>query len=143
MTWGMKLRLVGFVFAIAMLASLIVWAALTSSRRVEDARTQLVLAESESFRIAGRFQESVLGLDRLLLSLARNRDTNGWSGFENEWQALNAWLDRQHLSSPGEKEVLKQIDAAYDDYHNAAHQMEAKVRGSREAGLPVDELARI
>src|SRR5262245_57256733 len=132
MKTGMKLRLVGFVLAIAMLASLMVWAALTSSRRVEESRERLVQAESESFGIAGRFQETVQELDRLLRSLSLRRDTNGWASFESEWQALNTWLDQQHLSSPGEKEVLKQIDLAYDDYHNAAREMQAKVFASGE-----------
>src|SRR6185436_18659869 len=140
---GMKQRLAGFVLAIGTLASLIVWAALTSSRRVEEARAQLMAAESESFRIAGQFQETVRGLDSNLLKFALHRDTNDWVSFESGWQALNTWLDRQHLSSPAEKEVLAQINTAYDDYHDAAREMEGSARASREEPSPVSEFARV
>jgi signal transduction histidine kinase len=143
MTSGMKLRLAGFVLAIALLASLIVWAALTSSRRVEESRTQLEATESQSFNIARRFEETVRQLDSLLLNLALDRDTNGWGSFESAWEGLNSWLDQQHLSSPEEKQVSKQIDAAYDDYHTAARQMEEKVRANGEATLPGPEFAHV
>ena len=143
MTLNMKLRLAGFVLAIALLASLIVWAALTSARRVEESRAQLILAESESFRIAGQFQEAVRGLDNLLLKFALRRDTNDWARFEHDWQAHNGWLDLQHLSSPAEKRLLDQINAAYDDYHDAARAMERKVNPSAHLNVPVKEFVHI
>jgi signal transduction histidine kinase len=142
MNSDMKLRLAGFVLAIGLLAALIVWAVLTSSRRVEESRAQLTLAQSESFRIAGQFQQVVLGLNDHLLRFALHHDTNEWIRFEREWQALDRWLDQQDLSSPAEKQVLNQINAAYDKYHDAAQQIEAKVSESAQAPVPTTEFAR-
>ena len=139
----MKLRLAGFVLAIGTLASLIVWAALTSSRRVEESREQLMLAESESFRIAGHFQEGLRGLDHALLMFALHGDTNDWAKSEDGWEVLNDWLDRQHLSSPSEKDFLGQINAAYDDYHDAARKLKEQVRAGSGTALPIHEFVRL
>src|SRR4029434_2084109 len=114
MNLSMKLRLVGFVLAIAMLASLIVWTALTSFRRVERSRVQLTDAQSESFRIASQFQQALLALNERVLKFVLHHDTNEWIGFEREWEDLNHWIDEQHLSSPVEKQVLDKINDAYD-----------------------------
>ena len=60
MTFGMKIRLAAFVLAITVLVSLIVWVAFTSARLIEDARARMTLAQSESFRIAVRFQQRMI-----------------------------------------------------------------------------------
>ena len=138
----MKLRLGGFGLAIGFLVSLIVWAVLTSSRRVEESRRGLTLAQSESLRIAGQFQQGILQLDDRLLKFAIHHDTKDWAGFENDWEALNRWIDQQHLSSPRERQVLDQIDAAYDEYYAAARQIETKISSGDEARVPAAEFAR-
>lgn len=142
MNSSMKLRLAGFVFAIGLLASLIVWAMLTSSRRVEASRAQLTLAQSESFRIAGYFQQAILGLNDRLLAFAMHHDTNDWVGFERDWVALNAWIDQQHLTAPAEQEVVDRINAAYDVYHNAAAEIERTLKSSTGTSMPATEFAR-
>lgn len=138
----MKLRLGAFGLAIGFLVALIVWAVLTSSRRVEESRRGVTVAQSESFRIAGQFQQRILELNDRLLKFAIHHDTNDWVGFENDWNALNRWMDQQHLISPAEKQVLDQINAAYDDYHDVARQIESKVHSGGEASLPVTEFGR-
>ena len=139
MTFGMKIRLAAFVMAITLLVSLIVWVALTSARLIEEARARMTLAESESFRIAGQFQQGIVGLNERLLRFALHQDTNEWISFEKQWNALNVWIDRQHLSAPAEKRVLGRLNAAYDDYHTAARKIEKSVEASTEAVMPVAE----
>ena len=51
MNTTLKLRLSGFVLAIGLLASLIAWAAITSSRRLEESRAKARAGTSESFNI--------------------------------------------------------------------------------------------
>ena len=142
MNSGMKLRLAGFSFAIGVLASLIVYAALTSSRRVEESHDRLASAQSKSFHIAGDFQQRLLALNDRVLKFAFESDTNDWGSFESEWQALNAWIDQQHLSSAAEIKVLNQIDAAYDDYHDTARHIENKISFRATHNVPVAELIR-
>jgi signal transduction histidine kinase len=141
MKFSMKLRLAGFVLAIGLLLSLIVWAALTSSRRLDVSRVEARAGTSESFLIARHFQQALMGLNNQLLRLAIHRDTNDWTRFESDWQALNRWIDEQHLSAPAERQVLSQIDTAYDDYHAAAQQLERSVASDADASVPVAEFA--
>jgi hypothetical protein len=136
MTAGMKIRLAAFVLAITLLVSLIVWVALTSARLIEDARSRMTLAQSESWRIAMRFQQGLAGLNEQLLKFALHHDTNEWIRFEKEWNALNLWIDGQHLSAPAEKRVLAQLNTAYDDYYTAAREIEKKVETSSEVAMP-------
>jgi signal transduction histidine kinase len=143
MNLGMKIRLAAFVSAITLLISVIVWVAVTSARLIENARAQMNLAQSESFRIAGQFQEGILALNERLLRFAQHHDTNDWMEFEKEWNALNLWLDRQHLSAPPEKHVLEQLNAAYDDYYKAARQIETKVEASTEVIMPAAEFGTL
>ena len=142
MTPKMRLRLGALVLAIALLASLIFWAAITSSRRLEDSRNRARLSTSESFRIAHYFQRSLMALNSTLLKLATSRDTNEWTRFENNWDALNHWIDEQHLSAPAERQLLDQINSTYDDYHDAALQIFHRVQSAAEDNVPVAEFAR-
>src|SRR5215510_6329987 len=143
MNSSMKLRLAGFVLVIGFLVSLIVWAVLTSSRRVEESRTTTRKATFESFRIAREFQRKLLELNDRLQQVLVHHDTNTWAVFENEWDALNRWIDQQHLSARAEKQVLVRIDAAYDDYHVAAREIESKVNSSADVGVPIAEFGRL
>src|SRR5262245_63963280 len=103
MNSGMRLRLSGFVLAIGFLVSLIVWAVLTSSRRVEESRAQLTDAQSQSVRIASDFQHALLALNERVLRFVLHHDTNEWAGFERKWEARNRWIDEQHPPSRDEK----------------------------------------
>ena len=142
MTPKLRLRLGGFVFAIGLLASLILWAALTSSRRLEESRAKARVGTSESFRIAHHFQQTLMDLNERLLKLATTHDMNEWTQFETDWKELNRWIDEQHLSSQRERELLDQINTAYDDYLAAAQQIEAKVKSDASARVPIAEFAR-
>jgi signal transduction histidine kinase len=143
MTSSMKFRLVAFILTIALLVSLVVWAAFTATRRAEDSRTQMAAVQSESFRIAAHFQEGIVGLNQRLLQFVAHRDTNVWNRFEREWNGLNEWIDGQHLAAPAEKKVLGQLNAAYDDYHEAALQIERRVETGRGGGMPVQEFENL
>ena len=123
MNTTLKLRLAGFVLAIGLLASLIAWAAITSSRRLEESRAKARAGTSESFSITRHFQQALMGLNDHLLQLAIRHDPDEWARFASDWQDLNQWIDQQQLSSPTERQLLDQINAAYDDYQAAAQRM--------------------
>jgi signal transduction histidine kinase len=139
MNTTLKLRLAGFVLAIGLVASLIAWAAITSSRRLEESRAKARTGTSESFNITRHFQQALMGLNSHLLQLAIRHDTNEWARFERDWEELNQWIDEQHLSSPTERQLLDQINATYDDYHVAAQQMHLKAAADASASVPVAE----
>jgi signal transduction histidine kinase len=143
MNTTLKLRLGGFVLAIGILASLIAWAAITSSRRLEESRAKARTGTSESFNITRHFQQALMGLNDHLLQLAIRHDTNEWARFESDWQELNQWIDEQHLSTLTEGQLLDQINAAYDDYHAAAQLMHTRAEADTGATVPVTEFAQV
>ena len=118
-----------------------VWAAVTSWRRVEDSRNRLTAVQSESFGIAKHVQESILELNQGLLKFAVRPDTNTLAQFESDWATLGHWIDEQHLEAPEEKRVLDQINNAYDNYHTLAKRIVDKVTATAGASLPAAELA--
>src|SRR5206468_2630986 len=119
------------------------WAALTSSRRLEESRKKARAATFASFGITRHFQEALMGLNDRLLKLATYHDTNEWTRFESDWAELNQWIDDQHLSAPTERNLLDQINAAYDDYHAAAQRMAAKLATDARAGLRTAEFSQL
>src|ERR1041385_2539855 len=116
----LKWRMAALILAIGAFASLIVLATLTSWHRFQKSRATARAGAAESLGITRHFQSTLLDLNEHLLALAAKGDANQWSVFEAEWGSLNRWIDEQHLSSPTERELLHQIDSAYDDYHDAA-----------------------
>jgi signal transduction histidine kinase len=141
MTSNVKLRLVGFILAIALMVSLVTWTALTSARLLDESRARMSLADSESFRIAGTFQQRILGLNERLRKVALHRETETWPAFQSDGESLNRWIEQQHLSAPAEKEVLSEINAAYDDYYLAAEQLYKQVLARPE--VPTDEFGKV
>lgn len=130
MNSGMKWRLGSFVLAIALLALLVVWAAFTAWRRVDESRRRLASVQVESLRIGSHFQQALLGLNDLVFRCALRHDSNDWVTFEQGWTNLDRWIDQQiegrQRPSSEEKQVLDELNAAYDDYHSAARQVGAR-----------------
>jgi len=57
-------------------------------------------------------------------------DTTDWESFLKVSHELDIWIDEQKpkLNTQQEKDVLQQIDSAYDDYVRAGRELQAKVQ---------------
>jgi signal transduction histidine kinase len=128
--------------AMGLLASLIVWAVVTSWHRLQDSRAHARAGSLESFGITRHFQTTLLNLNSHLLNLAAQRDVKEWALFESEWSDLNDWIDQQHLSSATERQLLDQINSGYDDYHFAAERFREQVQTS-DAEAQIREFAQL
>jgi signal transduction histidine kinase len=122
---GMKLRLAGFVLAIAAMVTLIAWIAHTSWSRSGELSERLTAVQLQSFQIADHFQKSILELNNLVLRFGVYGNRADWDHFESASKALDKWIDdeRPLLGTEKEKQVLDKINAAYDDYMAAARQI--------------------
>jgi len=109
------------------LALLIGRSAFVSWREIRELRRGFTTAQLESFRIADQLQAELLKLDSRLLKYADGRRPEDWRGFEDESRRLDAWIDQQKtaLTTPEEKAVLSEINAAYDGYLAAAGEIAA------------------
>lgn len=112
---------------LAFLALLIGWSAFVSWREIRELRGGFTTAQLESFRIADQLQTGLLKLDSHLRNYKDGRGPEDWRSFEDESRRLDAWLDEQKtaLTTPEEKAVLDEINAAYDGYLAAASEIAA------------------
>jgi signal transduction histidine kinase len=117
-----KLRLVGLALAILVVCVLIGWAAKSTWGQIDRMTQNLTVEQMESFHISDEFRANLLKLDSMLLALAVNPEKNQWDQFLTESQKLDQWLGKQRptTGSLHEKDTLAQLNAAYDDYVEAA-----------------------
>src|SRR5438067_4057530 len=115
MTGAIKLRLAGFILAIAIMVGLIAWTAHNSWQRTSDLREKLTSVQIQSFQIADHIQQTLLELNNAVLRFGVNHDTNGWSRFGTASTNLDQWIDLQRpiLSTEKEKHILDLINTNY------------------------------
>lgn len=140
MNRGVIFRLSIFTATIIALAALIVWTAHASWRRTGELHAQFTAKQWQSFQIAGHLQQTVLGMNNLMLLYAVYQDAEDWTNFDAASQSLGRWLDEQTAipSSPKERPFLSQINAAYLDYLAAANAIHTKIYGNRQLLIRVN-----
>jgi signal transduction histidine kinase len=145
MNLGIIFRIIIFTAAITLLVALVAWTAHTSWRRTGELQEQLSVKQWESFQIADHLQQSILGLNNLVLRYAAYNDDADWANFDAASKELGRWLDEQQplLSSQTEKPFLNRIHAGYADYLAAALTIHTKIYGTRQSIIRVTEFANL
>jgi signal transduction histidine kinase len=140
---GIKVRLTALVLAIALMVGLIAWIGHTSWQRTGELRDKLSAVQLQSFQIADHFQQSILGLNNLVLRYGVYHEPSAWRQFEAGRTNLDRWIDEQRpiLQTEREKQILDQINNAYDDYMAAGLQIGAEVRAETEHGSRLIDFA--
>jgi len=120
-------RLVLLAGAIALIAGLSVWAIWNSGQRVDELQRRLTAAHLARFRLADEFQRRLLALNNSMLRFTVRREPAIWSEFEQASKDLDRWMGEQapQLNTEREREVLQQLNVAYDRYVQAARQVQA------------------
>src|SRR5271157_3839979 len=101
---GIIFRLIAFFVTITLLVALIAWTAHTSWQKTGDLHEQLSAKQWKSFLIADHLQQSILGLNNLVLRYAAYREAGDWTYFSTASQELGRWINEQQpiLSSQNE-----------------------------------------
>lgn len=135
---GIRFRVFGFTLAIMLVAFLIAWATRSSLVKVSLLAGKLTSVQIESFQTADAFQARLQRLDYTLLRYQTSQDLADRTNFLHGWTNLNTWIDVQKpaLTTPLEKQILDQIDAAYDDYFAAATNFLANIDHPNPARNP-------
>jgi signal transduction histidine kinase len=130
MKFGIQHRLVALVTVVAVMGVLILLATLYSQRQAEDLRNRLSQVESESFKIADQFRESLRALNNIMQSYATDHDPAAWNEFLEASRKLEGWIEEQkpRLTTQREKEALQQMSAEYQEYLRVARDLQAKVQ---------------
>ena len=139
MKFGIVFRLVALALVVGLMGVLILLATLNSQRQAAELRDRLSQVDSESFRIADQFRDSLRELNNTMQRYGTERDPAVWNEFLEASRRLDGWIDEQKpkLTTQHEKDALQQIDVAYDDYLRVARDLQAKLRslGQQSATL--------
>ncbi len=139
MNLGVKLRFTVLVLVVGLMGVLIVLTTLNSQRQATELRARLSHVDLESFGIADHFKDSLRVLNATLFGYGIRHDPTDWESFLKVSHELDVWIDEQKpkLNTQQEKDVLQQIDTAYDDYVRAGRELHAKVQslGRQDATL--------
>jgi len=140
---GIKIRLVAFILAIAVMVALIAWAAQSSWRRGGELRDKLTENQFKSYQIADHIQESILELNNNILRYGLSRDSNDWNHFQTASKKLDEWIDEWRPNEKTDVELLihDHINTNYDYYMAAAREIAAKVQTNSESTLNLNEFA--
>lgn len=144
MNAGIRFRLAGLALAMGLMVTLMVWTAHTSWRRIGELQEKLTAVQLESFHLADHFQESILQLNNTLLRYQLRPEVPTWEQFLKGSRELDRWIDEQvpKLNTPREKELLLQLNTAYDGYLAAARQIEDNSQSAPGSGSSLAHFAR-
>lgn len=140
---SIKFRVSIFVAAITLLVMLIAWTAHTSWRRMGELHAHLSTQQWQSFQIADHLQQTILGMDLMILRYAAYQNTVDWTNFEATSADLKRWIEAQQpiVSPQTEQPLLNQIKTAYTNYLAAAKAIHTRIYGNNEFFTRVVELA--
>jgi signal transduction histidine kinase len=145
MNLGILIRFILFFATITFLVVLIAWTAHTSWQRTGELHDLISAKQWQSFQIADRLQQGILGLNNLVLRYAAYQDTADWTNFLASSAALGEWFNEQQpiLVSRTERPFLDRINRAYDDYLAAADALHVKIYTTRRSITRVVEFTNL
>ncbi len=137
MTRPLKNRLTLFAATILVLAAAVGWVAYSSWKETEKLRERFSTEQLRSFEIADHIQSSILTLNHNLTRYELQNTALDLQRFQEASLQLSRWIDEQkpQLVSGRERDLLSQIDRAYDEYLAAATNRTAALNESDEGKL--------
>lgn len=140
---GIKIRITLFIATIGLLLMLIAWTAHISWQETGDLHEKLSEEQWKVFHIADYLQQTILGLNNLVLRYAAYRDPQDWTNFVTASTDLKYWINDQQatLASPKERPFLEEIDGAFDHYVTAAKAINTRIYTTHQSITRVVEFA--
>ncbi len=138
-----RFRLVALGSAVLLAGAFLFLVTLESRRRAEELRHRLRQMNSESLGIAEDFRRNLRELNNTVFNYGVSRQPAQWQLFLDASRKLDLWIDEQKpkLETALEKEVLQQIDKAYDEFRSAARKLHDKVQASGQQQTPLSDFA--
>lgn len=143
-TSSVYLRLIAFSVAIVAAVALIAWASETSWEQFERLDTGFQEEELGSFDIADAFQAKIHSANYTLVRFGTHEANAERQRFEQQSKDLNRWLDERKalLTTSREREVMEQIDLAYDVYLAAAQHVITTAQATNDHRLILEALEK-
>lgn len=123
-----SIRLWLLIGALLLVAGGTIYALTFEWQRVQQLETRLTSSQLESFHLAREVSRGLLNLNDSMLHYALVRDPQQWAQFDQASSDLDHWIDDHDVSlnphsiltTEKERQLFKEINAAYDDYLSAA-----------------------
>jgi signal transduction histidine kinase len=140
MNFNVRLRLLALGVAAGLMGAAIVWMVLNFQKQSRELQARLNHVEAESGQIAAQFKDELREVTNNRLQYAVSHDPVVWEQFVNASRQLNRWLDEQSLklTTEEEKNLVRQVKAAYADYLRAVGQIPKEPAATTQ---PTDMLA--
>lgn len=128
-----KFRLAALGVAAGLMGVLIALATVLSQEQSGELRAQLKIVDSESAGISEHFKDSLREVNNIRLHYTMDREPAEWQQFLQAGHDLAAWLDQQapKLTTSGEKDLLRQVKTAYDNYLEVSRQVYQRQQTNR------------
>jgi signal transduction histidine kinase len=129
MKFGILFRLIALAVIVALMGLLILLATVNSESQANELGERLSQIDSESFRIADEFRNSLRELNNTMQRYGTDRDPVLWNEFTDTSHHLSVWIQEQkpNLATAEEKQTLQDIETAYADYQRLAKELQAKI----------------
>ncbi|MGA3265258.1 MAG: ATP-binding protein [Verrucomicrobiota bacterium] len=129
MKFDKRFRLATLGLAAALMGALIVFITLYSQRQASELGARLRQLDSESFGIAEHFKDSLREVSDRMMRYRTTRDGASWQEFLDASRQLDLWIDAQkpRLNTQREQDILKQIDATYEEYLRRAQELHSQM----------------
>jgi signal transduction histidine kinase len=144
MTSAVKLRLAALVLAMAVMGGLIAFVTLDSQREGADLHSKLDEVETQSRGMAEHFTDMLREAGNKLARYRSTGDEAAWTDFVKSDDELSAWIQGQiaTATTPGERGLLQQMNAAYEDYARAVEEVRQEIQKSGpNQNLPPEKLS--
>ncbi len=141
MNFTVKLRLAALSLGLALMGALIVVVTLSSQQKAEEARNHLGQVDLESMRISDRFKDKLRYANDQLHRYTSKADPAAWNEFLKAADDMRGWIQTQSatLNTGLEKQLLKQMDAAYATYLQRARELKERMEKEGETSASVTE----
>ncbi|HVU36316.1 MAG TPA: ATP-binding protein [Opitutaceae bacterium] len=140
MTNAVRLRFIVLLLAVAAMGAAIAASMVHFQRQTRELHTRLANIDAESGQIAAQFKDRFRDITNTRLQYAVTRDPAAWRHFLQATAALSQWIDQQgqQLRTQEERDVLKQVKAALQDYDRTIGQIPGEPNLATEAALPAE-----
>jgi signal transduction histidine kinase len=128
MKFPFGIRLWILIAALFLVAGGTIYGLFSTWHRVQQLEARLTSSQIERFQFAGEVRRELQSLNNSILRYALVRDPQQWTQFEKASSDLDHWIDdhdpslnpHSPLTTEAEREVIKELNHAYDDYLGSA-----------------------
>jgi signal transduction histidine kinase len=128
MKFPFGIRLWILIAALFLVAGGTIYGLFSTWHRVQQLEARLTSSQIERFQFAGEVRRELQSLNNSILRYALVRDPQQWTQFEKASSDLDHWIDdhdpslnpHSPLTTETEREVIKELNQAYDDYLGSA-----------------------